>query len=318
MIRVSLLLAFAACGKAPPEKPEPSPATDQAEAAYQHVLHRLPAFLEQSQVVSRKADGSPEHTGDSATFTATAIGALKCEDAAPLMDALAERLLDAGGVAERYTPRPIARTVYSVDAESALIYAYASYAARCGLSDLHKAAWSARLASIAAAGGKLHPELADAAEARLQPEFDMAQDAVSHAVGVRGAPSRDRQQTLAVEIAGWLAGVKAQRAACFRANVAWYHARALDYLKDSLGFGWTDAQRSLICAAADGLHLETWDLWCGDAGPMRTFAAGFGYNRWQYRFQRCTDWEEPDVAEGVTTPGVDALTAYAELHGASY
>src|SRR4051812_540778 len=95
----------AACTK-PSELPSP---TDHSRwrRLYEEVSDRLiDDFQERGYVVSRKRNGDPEHQGDSALWTAIAMGSLPCDKGQIFQDALIESLARHDGRFERIDPLP--------------------------------------------------------------------------------------------------------------------------------------------------------------------------------------------------------------------
>ena len=306
---VALCSTLAACGHAD-DKPDPVPPVDADRARWRASVDRLLShFVEGGQVVSRDVDGSGANLGDSLIWTGTALGVLGCDEGAGIARALIERLTAGGGVIERYDPLP---TTYrggnevSLDGEIGLWLGFAARARRCPAEVPELArVWSLRRGAIAAAGGRLHPNV----DVRVPVGLTAARDAVAAALGAGAGPSGAELEAFGVVVAGWARGVTASQAACFRINLAWTAARAIEEAGRSVPPGWRDA----FCAATARADLPTVDHWCGRGG-LDAYLEGYRPDVWEYRHQRCGGWETPDARE-LATPGLDELMALREKHG---
>jgi len=270
---------------------------------YQGAVDRLVGeFLEDSQVVSRKVDGSAEHVGDSLIWTGVAIAVLPCDKAEPIATRLAQRIVDQGGELRRFEPLPqeyVGGREISFDGETGVYFGLARFVRRCNGATRIKPAFALRQSYVDRFEGRLHEN----SSAFVPDEFTFTRDAISHSLGLRGAPSRDRLLILEQQIAGWLTSVKLAKSACFRANLAWLHIRAIE----ELGYSISDQGRWAICESQRGLGLAHWSAWCGDAEALDAFVAGFQWNEYEFAHQRCPAWEAPDGKEGLKTPGLDYL-----------
>jgi hypothetical protein len=304
---LALLLTLAACAKAP-DKPERLPATDSVRELYDQTADRLMAeFLEDGQVVSRKPDGSPEHVGDSLIWTGVAIGVLPCHLAEVVADRLALRIRDNGGELVRFEPLPeeyVAGREISFDGVSGVLFGLARYRARCQSDGVDRGFLTARRDYVARNDNRIHHNV----DARIPAEFTFTEQALYHAYGLEGRPHDDRMHVLLLQLAGWTQAVKASRAACYRANLAWMHTSALE----ALGYSFGAAERGLLCQAAEGLDLPQWEHYCSRSMSLTSFVDAWQFDRAEFQLQRCS-WEHEEP-RGRRYPGLDLLLALTELY----
>jgi hypothetical protein len=279
--------------------------TDDVASLYAEAAARLPSFLSDGQVTSKWTDGTLEHRGDSMLMTGLAIGSLDCERGAPLMERLVRRITENEGLLERFEPYApeISRTRYSWDQEVGVTYAFARRAARCpGESVSLAGAWKLRQAAIASWNKRLHPEHST----KVPPGFDFATKAVSHQLGLSGAPTEDNKQLMELEAIGWAATVVATRSSCYRVHLAFRSmltAEAAGRPVDS----WA---RDRFCAVTSSAGIPLIDRWCG---RPETFLADWQWNQGEFRHQLCS-YQSTGAKEGLENAGVDLLDYVATFY----
>ncbi len=176
-------------------------------------------------------------------------------------------------------------------------------------------------------GDRLNPN----SDEKLPVGFDYVRDLLLSRLDLAGEPSDDRKKFLETELWLWALAVRhspaeikqmhpeltrrvdAQpklfaKAACFRVNLAWIAASAID----ALGKPMSESMRGNFCGATDGLGLEHVDHLCGRPG-LDEFLASWQANQWDDKFQRCRDWETPDCI-GDQCAGIDKLEAMVEKY----
>lgn len=297
-----IALTLAACGKA--EKKHDSVEPDlEALSAYAVDVNRLQDdFLDQGFVVSRYASGEAEHRGDALIWSGIALGVLPCDEGDDIENALISMVERLDGGLYRH-PELADR----VSMDGALgFYRGVAQRLRCsGKRDL----WASPL--------KLHYEfslkhktgLNAASTAELVPEFTYVRDLLLAEVGLRGKPSADRQRTLETQTAGWALAAKLKRASCFRIHLGLITLQTIE----SLGGQISEKGRDQFCSATKSLELPTVNHWCGRPGLL-DFLHSFKHDEWEYRLQRCTNWESPD-GNGLLTPALDRLVGLSEYYG---
>ncbi len=306
-----LFLMLAACGHAKDE-PENLPAADAPRARYAAAVSRmLVDFTENDQIVSRHADGSPEHQGDSLLWNWTAIGVLGCGEGYQLLHASLARLSAESGLLYRYLPLPAeyeGGNETSLDPELGFWFGVASRWRRCPDDRAELAeAWQLRQRAIGVAKGRLHPNVPVVIPAGI----DAVGDQVGAAMGVGQYPNEARLGLLGAELSAWAAATITSHSACYRLNLAWTSLRALEEAGGALPGRWRD----IFCKATTPAGIATVDHWCG-RGDLAAFVEGYQFNAWEYAEQRCPAWEQPD-GNGLETPGLDLIVAMRELYGSS-
>jgi hypothetical protein len=300
-MRLLLLLSFSLCISCQPTEDieEPvAPDDFDGQASYDAAVSRLMAFERDGWIVSLK-DGQPEHQGDSLLWTGIALGVLPCDKAEIFADALRSMLVDNSGYLVRYMPLPeeyMGGREVSFDGATGFYYGLAANLVRCGSADSWRDYWSLHNRRLPI----LHPNTPGV---DVVPEFTVLQDYISHLLGQRGKPHKDRVRILEKEIELWARAVVLQRASCYRIHLGWLYLRSMESLNVLSAKG-----KYKFCDATDGVGIPLIDHWCG-----RSHIAEWNYveNDWEYRHQRCGAWETPDGKPGLETPGLDAVIAYS-------
>ncbi len=293
------------CGAAP--APEAELAEPSVEQTYIDASNRLlGGFVEGGWVVSRRPDGTPEHTGEGLIWTGMAMGALPCGLGTTLEFTLSEMVKAHAGALVRYEPLgeyANGREV-TLDGALGLYLGVAQRAVRCGASPLWGPIIRDHLDFVSSHGGSLHPNV----DAKLLAHFDYVLDLLASRLGVGPSPDVADGRELEHEVATWAAVVNATHAACYRVNLGFTALQTME----TLGQEVSRQGRWEFCAATRGMDIPTVDHWCGRKG-LRDWIASYQFNQWENRHQRCGAWETPD-ADGDTTPGLDLLVAYRQAY----
>lgn len=292
-VRALTILALSlGCSRARPVPPV-DPSAAAAESYYEAEARLESTFLDQGMVVSR---GKTENLGDSLIWSGVGLGSEDCAHSG-LRDGLYSLVKGTGGRLARHSSTPDA---VSLDGALGYYYGVANRLVRC---PSEAGQWHDTLSLqkdyMDAHGGQINVGY-------LMPgNFDFVQKAVMAKVGLSTAPSDDSLKGLAIEATAWTTAVKLQKAACYRVHISWLALRTAEILGYS-------PPRDGFCAASNSLGLAVVDHWCGRGG-LDDFMSGFVYNKWQYKHQRCQDWETPD-GDGDEQPAVDYLIGYTELY----
>lgn len=289
---ICVLALVAGCSRAPEREPLAEPTADVA-ALFADASDHLLELAEDGWVVSRWADGTPEHEGDSLIWTGIAMGTLDCRRGDVLEAALVRMINDQAGVLYRH-PRLKDRAA-SLDGALGLYWGIAQRVHRCPES---LETWQIAMAKHAAAPAPY-----------VVREFTSARDQLLHALGLRGAPSGDRLRALEAQVASWAGAVNAKHAACYRAHLGLLSLE----LVEASGGAISGPGRDSFCAATRGMDLPTVDHWCG-RGDLGGWIAAWRPDEWEYRLQRCPAWEAADGKPGLSTPGLDRLVALRAVY----
>lgn len=300
----AIVLFLAACGSEP-ERPGPVAAVEIPTGLVEYAEGRLfDRFVEDGQVVSRRMDGALDARGDSPLYTGIAIGSLDCEKGAPLMARLKRRIAENDGKLERFEPwdDTVGGNRWSWDQEVGVTYAFARRAVRCPDESVSTALhWNIRQEAISRFGGRLHPEV----DQGIPPAFDFVQDAVSHRLGLGGAPHPDRQRLFELAAISWTAGVAAAKSECYRIHLAFRSLLTAEAVGRPIGgYG-----RSRFCHHTRRAQIPTIDRWCG---RPETYVRDFYFNAWHFRHDHCSWQSGPTGTPDVESPAVDLLDYVAQ------
>ncbi len=301
-------LLVSACGKAKPE-PHQENATAEVQGAFDAAAARLlrQHLKNGAYVYTLKPDGSLEHAGEAINEAAVAMASLKCADAEGIADAMADRIAAGQGAIARAEPLPetYKGREFNFDGETHLEYAFAAFAVRCpDQAGRLPEAWRAHAAMMADHGGEVYPGTG----AKMQVGFAFLGKALSHRFGQGDEPPHGELLELEDAAAAWAGQLQIGHKPCWPVNLGFKHLRALEALGYDVGRG-----RDLLCAATRGMDIPTLDEWCG-RGDLARWIAGYQYNRFEYRFQRCGEpWEQPD-GHGDQTPAADLLEAIRQKY----
>lgn len=306
---VCICLLTMSCARAQDRSMYVSPNDGDRERWSASVSRLTSTFLDNGQVVSRDADGNGVHLGDSLIWTGIALGVLGCDEGVGVSQALRARVVAGGGILERFEPLPSsyrAGNEVSLDGEIGLWFGFAARSRRCPAEAAELGqAWALRQQAVGDLEGQLHPNV----DVRVPVGLAAARDAVGASLGVGSGPAGGELEAFGAVVATWARLVVADRAACFRVNLAWTAIRALEEGGRRVPPGWRDS----FCAAAAPAGLPTVEHWCGREG-LDAYLASYRPNEWEYRHQRCAGWESPDGGD-LATPGLDELMALREKFG---
>lgn len=305
---VLVIIASIAC-KPAKEKPEKIPLSPDMAQMRADVVARLPQFIDWNYVVSRNADGSAQHQGDSLLWTSLLIASARCDEFKDVESTLQRSMLLGGGQLRRH----YAINDASVDGAIGLFRAVA-HRIKLGcpgswkepLSEL-KAYADANHGAInenSSAGLDAHEYVLRALLDRLSggsdPDFDgSVRDVLTEAMA-----SWAQSVQLAYNL--WKRGITKAPKAAYRAHLALLTFEALD----DLGIAIPSGSRNKFCAATKSFDMPTVDHWCG-LRPITEWIPDFRYNEFEYRHQRAALWETPD-GNGIQTPAIDLLYAIAQ------
>lgn len=308
MVRLLALLGlFSACAKVP-DKPDLDDAPASVVEHYNGAVERLLSrHIENGWVVSRAPDGSPAHVGEGLIWTGLLLAALPCD----LGDTVEAHLIDAierhDGALVRYEPLGEYEGGREVSADGALgLYRGIAHRTEvCGTGSAWTNALRLHQGYIKAHGGRLNAN----AEANLGVFADVLRLVASRVPGSSdGGPSDQSLRSILQAVTAWSAGVTATKAACFRIHLGWLALRTLE----TSGYSVSDGDRQRLCFATAKTDIPVLDHWCG-RGDLKGWIEDFEFNRFEYAFQRCPRWEDPD-GDGDETPGLDYLIGIKEAY----
>lgn len=304
--KVLLFILFSfilACSKKvkdiPPEDPLP-----EHILLYNEASQRLVArFIENGWVVSRNAEGGPEHVGEGLIWAGVALSTLSCEQGTALEDHLIKMIYDQGGALVRYEPLGEYEGGREVTLDGALgLYLGVAYRiAHCAESKLK---WQVPIAFhfkfLEANDYHLHLNVG----AKLGRPFDYLLDLLRYRLRLLDRmPDVHRFSLLEAALVAWSKGVTATKSACYRINLAWIALQtALE-----LGVEQGETGKAAFCRATKNADIPIIDHYCGRT-DIKSYIANFKYDEWEYRHQRCGGWESPD-GQGLETPALDLLVA---------
>ncbi len=280
----------------------PSPVSHAGHnGKFKQVASRLvDEFQEGGYVVSRKADGSLEHRGDSALWTAIAMSALSCDQGQVFEDALVSSVLRQGGRYIRFEPLPESYKVNetSRDMETGAIFGFAMRARKCPESRAAlKRAWKEHR-SFVKHEGKLHE--GSNLNFIMTPGMDFIWDLVGHEFDLNARPGKASMATFESAIILNATTIAKRKSACYP-----IHLNTLMLITSArLGLPVTELTKREFCNQTRGMHLPLTEWYCGRA--YQSFFSEFKYNEYEYRHQRCP-YEGKDGGGGDQTPGVDFL-----------
>jgi hypothetical protein len=300
--RLALVLALAGCGKAE-DRPELEQPTDENRADYRAISSRVERFVDaHGYVIARDAAGNEKHQGDGLWRSGIALANLPCDMGLGIERALQDMTRSLGGALWRHPTQP---ERMSLDQALGFYYGAAARVTRCPET---AAAWREALALhkdyLEANDGQLNP----VDGAKLTAPFTAVRDALFSAVNLADGPSGRELASLEATAAAWTLATKTAKAACFRVNLSWMSLRTVEYA----GYSVSDFGRNQFCGAAEGTDLPQVEHYCGRDG-LDAFNREWQPNVWDFRFQRCAGWEEPDCI-GDECAGVDKLTGLVEQY----
>jgi hypothetical protein len=223
-----LFLLISGCGLFQRDESDKEESTPDVRTDYQFVKDRLnEKFLSNGFVVSRQ-DGNPEHQGEAILWTGVAVSSMSCDDGQALADRLMQILIDHNGGLVRYEPLGEYENGREITFDGAIGFYHAVAYRVSNCSDDWRDAWQIHLDYLDANDGKLN---ANAREFnKLTGEFPLIRDAISHRLGLRARPHKDRVALLETQITAWAAGVVAKKAPAYPLNLSLLTLQGLEYL----------------------------------------------------------------------------------------
>lgn len=267
-------------------------------------------FTQGGYVVSRAPDGSVEHVGDSALWTAITMASVSCSDTRT-EDALVDSLMRNDGRWIRIDPLPASYkgNETSRDMETGAVFGFAVRYARCPASRPRlKKAWQAHRDFVLGNGGRLHE--GSNWNFVMTPGFRFVWDLVSYRFGFGSKPSAADERLFEAALVSGAKAIKMRKDACYPIHLSTLQAIAAA----KLGMPIIDLAKREFCSDTRGLGLPLTDWFC-DRGGAKEFLRDFKVDQWEYRHQRCSAWESPDVSTGERTPGVDFLVLWSLAGG---
>lgn len=303
--RLLALLCLSACGKAP-ESPEAEAPPESVEEMYRRVSQRLvDDFTENNWVVSRNADGSPDHQGEGLIWTGLALAALPCDLGDPLEAMLQDMMERHGGQLVRFEPlgEYAGGREVTFDGAVGLYRGITHRITRCGRADMWAPVLLEHRDWVFSHGYRLN-ENTDPA---LLAEFSFVLDLLASVLESESPPNANTQFVLELEIATWAWAVTQTHAAAYRLHLGYQTLRTIEELGEGLGH----AGKWNFCDATVEAAIPIIDHWCA-RGDLKQWIADFNFNEWEYRHQRGS-WETPD-GDGDTTPALDLLLAMRQAY----
>lgn len=275
----------------------------QFDGRYRELSSRLLSqFLENGYVVSRDSRGKAMHQGDSLIWSGIAMASLSCADAPRIMDSVLRSIERHDGRILRIDPLPsnYQGNETSRDAETGALFGFTTLSLRCPQYRTQLArAWE-RHHNFVERHGRLHE--GNNPNFYINPSFQFVWDLVSHHFLGTARPSSESLHMFEAGVTLSSTNIRSRKEACYPNHLS----TLLMVTAARLGMPVNHLTRREFCHQTRGLGLPLTDWYC-ERGDAREFLAGYQLNQWEYRHQRCTGWESPDVDPGDTSPGVDYL-----------
>lgn len=299
LLFMSLLVSGLGCSKHSDPKPSES---DHSAARASAVERLMTRHLSNGGWIGNIVDGSLTQDGEALIWSSIAMGHFDCPTG-DVIEAALRAPIERTGDLDRMDPvldswkdRPL-----NFDGLAGWYYGVARRWVRCKTAPL-KAAWIKQSEAIASRNGKIH-RLVDV---KLPPHFDTTPKAISWAMGLGSAPDQREIDLMTFEVGSWAQATVSAKAACYRIHLGYLHLSTLRYL----GFRVTP---TVFCDAVKKVDMPLERHWCGYSG-LEDYVSNFQYDLWDYRHQRCGDWETPDGG-GEETPALDLITGIDALRG---
>jgi hypothetical protein len=298
---MKLLILFVvlliACGKSKDE-----PLTPELRERFEEIQTRLMLMSSPpGWVISYYPDGREESHNDSLIWTGIHWATMPCDYESPLLTAF------SGGILYRHPTRP---GRVSMDGVLGFYLGMSSAINRCGVSEKLRQAFEPHYRYTVESGGIVNPYEPRFGE--LELEFDYIRDLIAYRLGIISTMPDNRLEFEAM-LTTWTYGVmlnnlfREEKRGCFRIHLAYLGARSAELLG-----GLSSEGKSDFCTAQSGADLPLLDHWCGEKSIVQ-WLHSFKVNEWEYRHQRCPQWEFPDGdGNGLERPGLDYLIGYSE------
>ena len=281
-----------------PDRPELRDPPIEVQLRYHFASERLLAdHLENGWVVTRKPDGTPEHTGEGLLWSGVALASLTCEDGAAIEDMLIATVTRLDGALVRYEPLGEYEGGREVTLDGAIGFwrGVAHRVVSCpGSAEKWTPAVKLHLDYVERSKGRLHPN----AKAVLPPGFDYVLHLLGHRLGLSGLPSGDTLDGLRTALALWAKATIDNRKPCYRVHLGLLMLESVE----ALGVG---VSRETFCIASKGAGMPLVDHYCGVEQPLLDWVDNFEFNRFEFAHQRC--YYETESVGDDQTPGLDFL-----------
>lgn len=298
LLVLAAALCLTACKSCDDESIDPVDPDEATHARYHEAVERLSSsFMENGWVVSREADGTPQHTGDSLIWTGLWLAAAPCTAGIDSARMLQATILDLGGALVRFQPLPekYVDNQASLDGALGLYRGIAHRITECEEIEPWVEVVHRHKQYLADHGGLVNVD----SQGRLVGEFRYLVDLLAWRLGLGDEPDQTSPDRLMATVTGWAALVNATQEAAFRVHLGYQALKTAETLGE--GINWYG-----FCGATSGMGMALVDHQCGRA-DLKTWIDGFEYNTWEYQLQRAK-WEDPD-GKGLATPGLDLLVA---------
>jgi len=308
LLGIICAITILSCQKPKEKDPEkyllPPSNVSEYEGKYKEIKERLfDRFLSDGYVISRLND-TPYHLGDSLLWTGILLASLDCEEVEKSFNGLTRSLDEHDGFFVRFLPLPaeyVGGREVSWDGEVGAMFGWASLWRRCpSFHSQLREYWEKHKNSVENAN-ELYPDT----DARLVSGFRVPFDSISNKLGFNSNVSNIRMATLGFIMDRWTKLIVATKASCYRIHLMTITALTQDLIDRPIPSLW----KNRFCNNTNGLGLELTDLYCNRSN-FKEFFEEFEYNRWEYKHQRCRQWETPDSKEGLETPAIDYLILY--------
>lgn len=298
LLLILLVALLISCGK----KAKDEELTPELEIKFQDIQLRLMSMSSPpGWVISRYPDGKEESHNDSLIWTGIHWATMPCDYDSPLLTAFPD------GILYRH---PTRTGRVSMDGVLGFYLGISNAIARCGVSDKLRSAFEPHYHYTVENHGIVNPY--EPRFGQLELEFTYLRDLIAQRLGITATMPTNQIEFEAM-LTTWTYGVmlnnlfREEKKGCFRIHLAYLGARSSELL------GGLSAQgKSDFCTAQSGADLPLLDHWCGKKNIVE-WLHSFKINEWEYRHQRCPQWEFPNGdGHGLERAGLDYLIGYSE------
>jgi len=243
------------------------------------------------------------HQGDSLIWSGIAMASLPCDRADLIRKAITRSIEKNDGRILRFEPLP---TSYqgnetSRDAEVGALFGFTQLSLRCPeMKNSLAAAWETHRDFVKTHNGRLHE--GSNANFYINPSLQFIFDLVSHHFLGTAKPSSESLKMFEAGVIVSTTTISEQKNACYPVHLS----TLLLNVASKLGKGVSHLTRREFCHQTRGMDLPLTEWYC-ERGNKTDFLRNYTPNQWEYRHQRCSGWESPDVDPGEASPGVDYL-----------
>lgn len=280
--------------------PRPLPGFSAREAELRARL--VGKFLDRGYVVSREADGSPEHQGDSLLWSSLAMGILPCDQGAETTRAIIDSVNRNDGRLVRIDPLPgsYAGNETSRDQVTGALLGFVLRDQRCPQDrEALRSAWRRHHDFVIRHDGRLHE--GGNPNFYMNPAMRFLWDLVSTHFGAGEEPGSVAKAAFESGVIISSTATDLQESACYPVHLS----TLMMITAARLGRPVSHLTRREFCHQTRGMELPLTEWFC-DRGSPESYLASFEPNQWEYRHQRCK-WESPDGSPGKETPALDFL-----------